>query len=63
MTLPDTMFPVTVTCPSGASRTETGVQLDLKISGTRSGTRISGTMTPFTVAGTTFSGSWNFEAR
>ncbi len=37
--------------------------MDLFISGSVIGTRISGTMTPLTVAGTTFSGSWNFEAR
>jgi len=63
VTLPDTLFPVTVTCPGGASRGESGVQMDLKITGSVAGTRISGTMTPLTVAGTTFSGSWNFEAR
>jgi hypothetical protein len=63
VTLPDTAFPVTVTCPTGAARGETGVQMDLKIVGSAAGTRISGTMTPFSAAGTTFSGSWNFEAR
>lgn len=63
VTLPDTAFPVTVTCPTGTAQSETGVQMDLFISGSVIGTRISGTMTPLTVAGTTFSGSWNFEAR
>ncbi len=63
VTLPDTLFPVTVTCPTGGRQGETSVQMDLVIKGSAAGTRIGGTMTPFTVAGTTFSGSWNFEAR
>jgi hypothetical protein len=63
ITLPDTLFPVTVTCPTGAARGETGVQMDLKIDGAVAGTRISGTMTPITAAGTTFSGSWTLEGR
>lgn len=65
VTLPNTIFPVTVTCPSplASGPGESGVQMDLKISGSAAGARISGTMSPFTVAGTTFSGSWSFEAR
>ncbi len=63
VTLPDTTFPVTVTCPTGATQGVTSVQMDLRITGTAAVTRISGTMTPFTYAGTTFTGSWNFEAR
>lgn len=64
VTLPDTTFPVTVTCPPGStSRTETGVQMNLFINGSAAGTRISGTMTPDIFAGTTFSGSWTLEAR
>lgn len=54
VTLPDTTFPVTVTCPSAStSRTETGVQMNLFIKGSAAGTRISGTMTPDMFAGTT----------
>jgi hypothetical protein len=63
VTLPDTLFPVTVTCPTGASRIESGVQMDLWIRGAVAGARISGVMTPRTVAGTTFSGSWALEGR
>ncbi len=63
VTLPDTMFPVNISCPTGAAQAETSVQMDLKMTGSVAGARISGTMTPLTAAGTTFSGSWNFEAR
>ena len=64
VTLPDTLFPVTATCPGiGARQVETGVQMNLQISGSAAGLLISGTMTPFSVAGTTFSGSWNFTGR
>ncbi len=63
VTLPDTMFPVTVTCPTGSAQGESGVQMNLNITGSTAGTRISGTMSPLTVAGTTFSGSWSLEAR
>jgi hypothetical protein len=63
ITLPDTMFPVNVTCPMGGARGETSVQMDLRIVGAVAGNRISGAMTPSTAAGTTFSGSWTFEAR
>lgn len=63
ITMPDTAFPVTVTCPTGAAQGETSVKMDLRIAGTAAGTRISGAMTPITVAGTTFSGSWTLEAR
>lgn len=63
LTLPETAFPVTATCPTGASRVDTSVQMDLTISGTVAFSRIAGVMTPSTVAGTTFSGSWTLEAR
>ena len=63
ITLPETLFPVTVTCPTGSTQGDSGVQMDLTISGSVTGTRITGTMTPATVAGTTFSGSWSFDAR
>ncbi len=63
LTLPETVFPVNVTCPNGGSRGDTSVQMDLRISGTVSGSRIAGAMTPSTVAGTTFSGSWTLAAR
>ena len=63
LTLPETVFPVTVTCPNGATRGDTSVQMDLLISGAVAFSRIAGTMTPSTVAGTTFSGSGTLEAR
>lgn len=63
LTLPETAFPVTVTCPTGATRGDTSVQMDLLISGAVAGFRIAGAMTPITAAGTTFSGSWTLEAR
>ncbi len=63
VTLPNTTFPVTITCPTGSAQTESAVQMNLVIAGSAVGTRISGTMTPTSVAGTTFTGSWNFEAR
>jgi hypothetical protein len=63
VTLPNTVFPVTVTCPTGSAQGESGVQMNLVIAGSAVGTRISGTMTSISVAGTTFSGSWSFEAR
>jgi len=64
ITLPDTQFPVTVTCPgAGAAAASTGVQMDLFITGAVISARVSGTMAPLTVAGSTFTGSWNFAAR
>ena len=63
LTLPETVFPVTVTCPNGATRGDTSVQMDLIMSGAVAFSRIAGAMTPSTVAGTTFSGSWTLEAR
>ena len=63
LTLPETVFPVTVTCPNGATRGDTSVQMDLVISGAVAFSRTAGAMTPSTVAGTTFSGSWTLEAR
>lgn len=63
LTLPETAFPVTVTCPNGATRGDTSVQMDLQVKGTVAFSRIAGAMTPLTVAGTTFSGSWTLEAR
>ena len=63
VTLPPTGFPVTATCPTGRGQVTSEVQMDLVISGSAAGMRISGTMAPISVAGTTFSGSWNFEGR
>lgn len=64
ITLPDTSFPVTVTCPGvGAASGSTGVQMDLTISGAVVSSRASGTMTPVTYAASTFTGSWTLTAR
>lgn len=64
VTLPDTSFPVTVTCPGvGAAAGSTGVQMDLVIGGTVAASRASGSMTPVTYSASTFSGFWNFVAR
>lgn len=64
ITLPDTSFPVTVTCPgAGSAAGNTGVQMDLAVNGTVVNSRSSGTMVPLTYAGSTFSGTWSFTAR
>ena len=64
VTLPDTSFPVTVTCPgAGSAAGNTGVQMDLALNGTVVNSRLTGTMTPATYAGSTFSGTWSFTAR
>lgn len=64
ITLPDTSFPITVTCPPvGAANGSTSVQMDLAINGTVVGTSATGTMTPSTYAASTFTGSWNLAAQ
>lgn len=63
ITLPDTSFPVAVTCPGGGAAGSTGVQMDLAISGTVVSSSVSGTMSPKTYGASTFTGSWNLTAR
>ena len=63
ITLPDTSFPITVTCPTGSAPGNTGVQMDLSVNGTVTNSTATGTMTPVTYAGSTFSGTWSFAAR
>ena len=64
ITLPDTSFPVTVTCPGvGAAAGSTGVQMDLAISGTVVSSRMVGTMSAKTYGASTFTGAWNLTAQ
>jgi len=64
VTLPNTLFPVTVVCPgAGSAPGESGVEMYLVIAGTVAGTRVTGSMAPMTYAASTFTGSWDLASR
>ncbi len=64
VTLPNTLFPVTVVCPgAGSAPGESGVEMYLVITGTAAGARVTGSMAPLTSAASTFTGSWDLASR